>query len=274
MTRPRLPQGPRPRTEWGPVLKRARDIVLSYDTGVTLRQLHYRLVAAELIPNTRSAYKTLSDRTAAARRRGEFPDLIDRGRRIERAMAFDSPEDARSWLRDVYRRDRTEGQEHAVYIGIEKAALLELLSDWFEDRGIPLLALGGYPSQTLVSEVVAEVEEGGRPALLLYAGDFDPSGEDIDRDFVARAGCFTKALRIALNADQVEEYGLPPAMGKSTDSRARAFTARHGDLVQVELDALPPEVLQNLFEEALQDFWDVSTYEAVVAREDEERERL
>ena len=25
-----------------------------------------------------------------------------------------------------------------------------------------------------------------RDAFLLYAGDFDPSGEDIDRDFVAR----------------------------------------------------------------------------------------
>jgi hypothetical protein len=105
-------------------------------------------------------------------------------------------------------------------------------------------------------------------------GDFDPSGEDIDRDFIARADCFTKTIRVALNAEQVTEYDLSPAMGKSTDSRARAFTARHGRLVQVELDALPPDVLRGLFEDALEDLWDVSAYEAVLEQEDAERKRL
>ena len=55
---------------------------------MTLRQLFYRLVAAEILPNTRVAYQTLSARPAAARRNGSFPALIDRTRRIHRFQTF------------------------------------------------------------------------------------------------------------------------------------------------------------------------------------------
>jgi hypothetical protein len=42
-----------------------------------LRQLCYRLVADETLPNSHYAYKQLSAVTAEARRRGEFPALFD-----------------------------------------------------------------------------------------------------------------------------------------------------------------------------------------------------
>src|SRR3546814_10153320 len=109
---------------------------------------------------------------------------------------------------------------------------------------------------TYVKEVVRDVEAQDRPAVLLYAGDFDPSGEDIDRDFTARTDCFAKVVRVALNAEQVTEYDLPPAMGKATDSRASRFVERHGTLVQVELDAVPPGVLQQRYGDAIADYWD------------------
>ena len=52
------------RTDWKALLPRAAEIVHSYDTGVTLRQLFYRLVANQSLPNTTSAYKSLSKYTA------------------------------------------------------------------------------------------------------------------------------------------------------------------------------------------------------------------
>ena len=58
-------------------------IVESYDTRVTLRQLFYRLVAAALILNIDSHYKTLSRLTAQGRRDGSFPELMDTTRSIE-----------------------------------------------------------------------------------------------------------------------------------------------------------------------------------------------
>src|SRR3546814_7381441 len=68
------------RIDWPTVLAEAKAIVESYTTGVTLRQLFYRLVANQTLVNTSSAYKSLSSRTAQARRDDVFPDLIDRGR--------------------------------------------------------------------------------------------------------------------------------------------------------------------------------------------------
>jgi hypothetical protein len=259
------------RIEWGHVLERARPIVDTYSTMVTLRQLFYRLVAAEVIPNTTTAYKRLSSVTAEARRQGTFPALMDRTRRIHRDGTFSDPDDAIGYMLDVYRRDRTEGQDVSVYLAVEKAGMVEQITSWFGGRGVPVLALGGYASQSYVDEVILDVERQGRPAVLLYAGDHDPEGEDIDRDFVARTDCWATVERVALTAEQVDAYQLPPMPGKAESSRAAGFVARHGRLVQVELDALPPDVLRQLYTEALDAWWDESAWDAVMAREAADR---
>ena len=109
----------------------AAQIVRSYSTSVTLRQLFYRLVSAQVIPNTESAYKTLSSRTAEARRQSKFPLLIDRGRSIYQPMYFESPAAAWETLADSYRRDRTVGQDVLIYVGVEKAGMVIQLQSWF-----------------------------------------------------------------------------------------------------------------------------------------------
>ncbi len=272
------------RIDWPAVIDRAAAVVYSYDTSVTLRQLFYRLVSEQLIPNSTAAYKRLSSLTAEARRESDFPDLIDRGRKIHRYQHFDGPTEALAQLQRWYRRDRTTGQDVSLYLGVEKAGMVVQLQSWFGDLGIPILALGGYSSQTYVQDVVDDVEgqthldedgdENQRPAVLLYAGDFDPSGEDIDRDFIERTNCFEDVTRVALSAEQVVSYRLPINPGKVTDSRAGAFIERHGQLVQVELDALDPATLRQLFDTAISAYWDTSAYDAVRAQEREDLRRL
>ena len=61
------------RINWPDVVAHAADIVYSYSTSVTLRQLFYRLVSEQLIPNTTAAYKGLSSKTAEARREMTSP---------------------------------------------------------------------------------------------------------------------------------------------------------------------------------------------------------
>lgn len=262
------------RIDWPAILDQAAQIVASYDTGVTLRQLFYRLVAAGLLPNTTSAYKTLSERTAEARRRNGFPDLLDRTRTIHRDLFFTDPAEARTWLARVYRRDRTEGQEEAVYLGVEKHGIVAQLEAWFSDYGLRILSLGGYSSQTYVDKIAQDAEEDGRPAVLIYAGDWDPSGEDISRDFLERCPVFSDTVRVALNAEQVEEYHLPELPGKATDSRAAGFIERHGRLAQVELDALPPDTLRDLFAGELARHVDVSAFKEQIEQEERDRKIL
>ncbi len=50
--------------------------------------------------------------------------------------------------------------------------------------------------------------------------------------------------------------------------------ARHGELVQVELDALPPDVLHDLFEAALAEFWDESAFQRSLDLEKADRAQL
>jgi hypothetical protein len=262
------------RFSWSPIVVRARELADSYETPVTLRQLFYRLVSELLIPNTLYAYKRLSAVTAEARRDDEFPDLLDHGRRIIRPISYTSPAEALAELRDRYRRDRTEGQTTALYLGVEKVGLVEQLYAWFGELSIPIVPVRGYSSQTLCDEVAREIEADGRPAVLLYAGDFDPSGEDITRDFVKRVGLFADVRRIALSAEQVDEFELPPQPGKSTDPRTQGFLRRHGRLVQVELDALDPDELRRLYAAAIAEYWDEDAYRQVLEREQHEAAEL
>lgn len=262
------------RLDWKGVIAKAREIVLSYDTGVTLRQLFYRLVSIEVLPNVLWTYNKLSEHTASARRAGTFPDLIDLNREIHVAQSFSGPKDAKEWLKAIYRRDRTEGQAASIYLGVEKRGLVAQLDSWFGDLGIPVVAVSGYSSQTYVDEIARDVERQGRPSVLVYAGDHDPSGEDIDRDFIARTGCWDEVVRVGLDWEQVVAYGLPPQPGKVSDPRAAAFAAKHGRLVQVELDALTPDVLRGLFASEIDARWDGDMYLNVLKRERRERAGL
>ena len=61
-------------------------------------------------------------------------------------------------------------------------------------------------------------------------------------------------------------WGLPPAPTKDTDSRS----AHWDGLGQVELDAVKPEKLMQLLQNAIDDIFDKSLYEELMAREEHE----
>ena len=125
-----------------------------------------------------------------------------------------------------------------------------------------------------MNDITNDIDAGGRAAILLYAGDFDPSGEDIIRDIEERCPAFDEIRRVALTSEQVEEYELPPQPAKKGDPRADDFVARHGELVQVELDALPMEVLRELYADAIDEFWDEDAHQEVLDQEETDRREL
>jgi hypothetical protein len=258
--------------KWASVLARAIEIVDSYNTPVTLRQLFYRLVSEGRIRNSRAAYVQLSKVSAAARRGGGFPSLLDQTREIHRLDGFDSVKDAVDYLKRVYRRDHNENQEYVVYLGVEKKTMLPQLESWFRDYGVAIIPFGGYSSQTYVDDIVDDVD--GRDAVLIYAGDFDPSGLDILRDFEDRCDCFYDVRRVALNHEQLQEYNLPVNAGKISDSRAAGFVRDYGELVQVELEALDPNVLRELYTNALFEFYDTSIFHDVLEHEGRDMKAL
>jgi hypothetical protein len=265
------------RKTWQPIIGRAAAIVEEYNTAVTLRQVHYRLVAeAELTGsgylNTENDYKNLSRLSAEARRNGTFPQLLDRTRTIERATTWESPVEALQDLAKWYRRDLLDGHDVLPIVAVEKATLIAQVMSWFGDLCVPAVALRGYASETLERLVLELVQGDHREVVLLYCGDHDPTGEDIPRAFEDNTGLDLR--RVVLTAEQVAEYGLPPAPGKASDSRAAGFVARHGRLVQVELEALDPADLRALLRDELDDLVDGELVRVEHERQEVERTRL
>lgn len=262
------------RRSWVPIVARAAELVVvfqaRFDRAPTLRRLHYELVSDELATalgyvNAQLDYQALSARTAEARRDGTFPDLSESGRSLDRDDGFADADDVRQYMRAVVRVDRMAGQEQSFAVVVEKEGSRQFLTDWFEDRSMLVTALGGYASQTLVGKIAAWQRADRRHMRLVYAGDHDASGEDIERDLrdrLAGEGWSGDVLRVALLPEHVEEYGLPRSPFEKADSRAASFQARHGGLWQTELDALDPDVLRRLYEAAIEPFWDTSAFQA------------
>jgi hypothetical protein len=85
---------------------------------------------------------------------------------------------------------------------------------------------------------------------------------------------FDEVVRVAVTPEQISELGLTAMPGKRSDARAGAFMARYGQLVQVEVEAVHPETLRHLYQAAIDERWDKSTYERVCTLEDSERGEL
>ena len=247
-----------------------------YDTPVTLRQVYYRLAAAGELPLTVTAYKKLSAHLAEARRRGGFPALLDAGRRVYLDPVYADPAQLLELVPGLYRRDRTAGQDQALYVGVEKDTLRVQVTGWLAGYGIPVLVVRGYGSQSYADLVADRVAADPRPAVLLYVGDLDASGEDILRDWVARTGCWREVVRLAVTPEQAA--GLPPAAGKSSDPRWPGFAARHGldpaRPVQWEAEALDPAALRTLLLDAVDARIDPVRLARAMAAERADRDRL
>lgn len=286
-----------PRRDWSTILTEAKDIVDSYDTPVTLRQLFYRLVVRALLTNDRSAYSTLSDLTAKARRAEEFPRLLDMTRSITKTPSWDGPDQFVESVIKQYARDHTEGQEVRLVLGAEKNTLLAQFTNWFRMYHLPTVITRGYGSQTYKDDVRDANEADGRPAVLLYVGDFDCSGEDITRDFVRRTGPWKHVERVGLNADQVLSMGLPIGRGKPQDPRANKFRDKYAHLfghmfageymttksgvvlpqqgiVQVEVEAIDPTDLRTMVGASIANWWDQDAYLSTLVQESQDRKEL
>lgn len=269
----RLPGEARTNLRWPPILELARAWVEAQPHPVTLRQTFYHLVATQVIPNSEHTYRRLSSNTAAARREDGFPDFADETHSIDVLGSWADVEDFAGPAAAAFHLDRAGGQDFQVVVGVEKRGMAAAAKRLFAGRGWAVTALGGYGSQTIKGKLVDRIEDDGRESVLIYAGDFDASGEDLLRDFVRRVE-FDRVIRAALTVDQVAEYDLPENPGKATDPRSKDFAAKYGTNVQVEVDALDPATLDRLMIDAAAPFWNTSRYQQVITAERAIQQRI
>lgn len=264
----------------------AIEIVSRYEKGIlTLRGLHYQLVSIGMTNSLRH-YKRVVSAMIEARWEGlvDFDAFSDHDREMlgmtqsERVNLVDAiehgKEQVRAWM-EYYNKNRWENQPVYPEVFIEKKALQGVFERPCRDYDVALGACKGYPSLTFLNDAAIRFKQAyrdGKKPVILYFGDYDPSGEDIPRaikENIIRLGCGSiEVRRISLLHEQVVEWKLPPAPIKEGDSRS----ANWDGLGQVELDAVKPEKLKKMCIEAIESVFDQSKYDQLMKIEESERD--
>lgn len=245
---------------------------------LTLRQLYYQHVVANLIKNEERSYKNLGRLLSDARLAGlvDWGAIEDRVRVPRNPPEYDSLEELLDAALYSFRLPRWEGQDYYVELWVEKDALSSVLLPLAMDNHVTLMVNRGYSSQSAMYDASVRFrlkEQKGFESILLYLGDHDPSGEDMVRDVQDRLATFGSRVRVkkvALTMSQVQQYNPPPNPAKMSDSRAANYVAEHG-AQSWEVDALPPNVLQQIIQDEFLGLINVSRMDAVKNREEREK---
>lgn len=274
---------------------------------LTLRQTYYQLVANDWFPDSRRwtqvnkkwvrdpngtknaepNYKWLGDLISKARLAGliDWDYIEDRVRETVTPAHWESPAEIVRVAARQFAIDKWSNQPRRVEVMAEKDAVSGILEPVCKELDIPFTANRGYSSQSFMyrrGKAIKEMLQNGQDVHVLYFGDHDPSGLDMDRDVEARLRQFAgisesdgglEVVRLALTWAQIEEHEPPPNPAKLSDSRAGLYIAQHGD-ESWELDALEPRLLASLVREHVERLRDDDLWEEAVAREDEMREQL
>lgn len=259
---------------------------------LTLRQLYYQLVSRDIIPNKLAEYSKLSTLLKEGRMGGivDWSAIEDRLRRPSSPSCWDSPKVAMQAIVDQYRRPRMDGQLKYVEVWVEKDALSGVLKRVTHKYGIPILVNRGYSSASAMFDAYKRFEDhlednehGLKSVVILYLGDFDPSGMDMIRDISSRTIEFAEKRfgddfpfeikPIALTREQIYQYNPPPNPAKRTDPRSANFIADHGT-TSWEVDALPPNILNQVLDDAICNEIDLDMYNEIVDSEEAEIDQL
>ncbi len=259
-------------------------VISSYSTRLTARQIYYWLVShVPGFPNTPHSYDRTSDLISEGRLCGliDWEAIEDRGRVAEIPLDFRNTSQAIRWLADdVYRVKRWEDQPCYAELWVEKQALSGVLYPIARKVHAPFMATKGYNSQSAMYEAaqrLAYFSNLGKRVHVFYFGDFDPSGNDMVRDIRERLEMFgvpnLEVRKLALTWEQIQHYNPPPNPAKITDPRARAYIEEYGD-ESWEVDALDPDVMEEIIVDAYKSIVDVKLFKAAKAREKQEKQYL
>lgn len=235
---------------------------------LTLRQLYYQLVSRDLIPNQDKQYKNLMNILKKGRMAGiiDWEAIEDRIRKPQLPYwVLDIP-DAINDMVEQYRLNRMRGQIHNIEVWIEKDALSSVFYRVTSKYHIRLMVNRGYSSVTAMYDAYRRLKTGD---TILYFGDHDPSGLDMIRDIRERLsdfGLIVNVVPVALNQEQIAQYNPPPNPTKVSDPRAKWYIEEWGHTCW-ELDALPPQVLNQMTEEEILKRIDLDLYNDMLEQE-------
>lgn len=229
--------------------------------------------------NDLASYKDLCDLLTRARLTGAVPmDAIDDETRAEvlvRAFAETGAfvRHETNWFLRGYSRNLQRSQPAHVEVLAEKLTVRSIVESVCANYCLPLTVGRGYASLPPRYKMAQRFKKSGKDQLtLVVVSDADPEGESIGESFarsmrddfdIEGINC----VKAALTPDQARRMGLPTVMvAKAKSSRRKGFVEKYGEQVW-ELEALPPEQLQQVLRSTIEGVIDRDAFRAEVEAE-------
>ena len=241
---------------------------------MTVRQVFYQATVRGLVEKAETGYSKVQTDLTIMRRAGELPYhwLADNTRWQRKPRTFNGVEEALKATAALYRKNLWANADAYVEIWIEKDALAGVLYPVTSMNDVPLMVARGYASLSFLCGAAEAINELDVPAYIYHLGDFDPSGvnagekiEETLRELAPDADIYFE--RLAVTAEQIAEWNLPTRPTKASDTRAKNF----GSAISVELDAIEPNQLRALVQEAIERHLPPEQFEILKAAEESER---
>jgi hypothetical protein len=248
---------------------------------MTVRQAFYALEVAGVVEKTEGGYVQVQRQLLAMRRDGLLAwDFIADGTRWQRKpSSWTSLEDYIEAMARGYRRDLWRSQGVRIEVWLEKDALADVVVDATAKWDVALMVSRGQSSATFLHAAAksaeAEYAADGTETFVFALYDFDAGGERAARAIEEQLPEFAPGVpisfeRLAVTPAQIAAWSLPTRPPKPKDPQA----AQWGGKPCVELDAIEPNRLIGLVEDAIKRHVDRRQWEIERAVEAEERKGL
>lgn len=248
------------------------------------RQIHYRLLNSPPLKNTenpqsrycndRKSYQDLCDLLTRLRLTGRIPmhSIDDTTRSTTDWYVHESPQSfAQRELDDLlkgYRRSLQQSQHLHLEIIAEKLTVESIIRPVCGKYNVPYTIGRGYSSLPARHKIVQRFERSGKDRLLiLVVSDFDADGVAIGETLLQSLredfGAVADAVRVGLNLEQVERFGLidNSTVAKKSSPQYQKFIEKYGRQARAyELEAMRPEQLQLILSEAINQVIDIEAF--------------
>ena len=246
---------------------------------ITGRGVGYQLFTRGLVPSMytndmKKVYRLLK----IAREQGAIPWewVVDETRELEQVATWRNPAQFVRTVRHAYRRDAWADQPVRVEVWSEKGTIRGVLGPVLNEYGVGFRVMHGFGSATSVHG--AAQEEQDRTLVVLYVGDWDPSGlymsdHDLPDRLEKYGGEHVIVERIALLSEDLEALPSFAASTKRSDTRYNWFTGQYGDRCW-ELDAMDPNDLRDRVEWAISNKIEPAAWQRYLTAQAAEQESL
>jgi hypothetical protein len=240
---------------------------------MTVRQVFYQATVHNIVEKSEAGYNKVQTDLVQMRRAGDMPFdwLADNTRWQRKPRTFGSVEQALQDTARLYRKALWADVEAYCEVWLEKDALAGVVLPITALFDVPLMVARGYASLSFLHSAAEHINGLEVPVYIYHLGDFDPSGvnagekiEETLREMAPAAEIHFE--RLGVTPEQIEAWRLPTRPTKTSDSRAKGF----GE-ISVELDAIEPDKLRALVEDAIEDHLPRHQFNVLKAAEASER---